>query len=107
MLFLVPAIALALELFYRNRRRAYAEHLVFGLHCQTFLLLALLVETKLPTVLADALSLWVIGYFIVALRRVYGGSWGETWVRGSVILALYFATFFVANLLLVFALLTS
>ncbi|TSA09303.1 MAG: DUF3667 domain-containing protein, partial [Comamonadaceae bacterium] len=32
-LFLVPALALTLGYFYRNRRRRYAEHLVFGLHC--------------------------------------------------------------------------
>ena len=105
-LFLVPALAATLGLFYRNRRRRYAEHLVFGLHCQTFLLAALLVEAKLPTVLANALSFWVIAYFTIALKRVYGGSWTETLARGSIILALYFAIFFVANLLLVFALLT-
>jgi hypothetical protein len=105
-LFLVPAFALTLGLFYRGRRRRYVEHLVFGLHCQAFLLFALLVDAKLPTVLADLLSLWVIAYFTIALKRVYGGTWTETLVRGSLILALYFAIFFVANLLLVFALLS-
>jgi len=48
----------------------------------------------------------VIAYFIVALKRVYGGTWVETLGRGSIILTLYFTTFFAANLLLVFALLT-
>jgi hypothetical protein len=104
-LFLVPAFALTLGLFYRSRRRSYAEHLVFGLHCQTFLLFALLAEAKLPSVLADALSFWVIAYFTIALKRVYGGTWTETLGRGSVILALYFAIFFVANLLLILVLL--
>lgn len=104
-LFLVPAFALTLGLFYRNRRRPYAEHLVFGLHCQTFLLFTLLVEAKLPAVLADALSYWVIAYFTIALKRVYGGTWIETLGRGSIILMLYFVIFFSANLLLVFALL--
>jgi hypothetical protein len=103
-LFLVPAFALALGLVYRDRRRRYAEHLVFGLHCQTFLLVALLIEAKLPTPLANALSYWVIAYFIIALKRVYGGTWIETLGRGSLTLALYFAIFFVANLSLVFAL---
>ena len=105
-LLLVPAFALTLGLFYRNRRRSYVEHLVFGLHCQTFLLFILLVEAKLPTVVADAFSFWVIAYFTIALKRVYDGTWTETLVRGSIILTLYFAIFFVANLLLVFALLT-
>ncbi len=105
-LFLVPAFALTLGIFYRDRRRRYAEHLVFGLHCQTFLLFALLVEAKLPTVLADALSFWVIAYLTIALKRVYGGTWTETLVRGALILALYFAIFVASNLLLVFALLS-
>ncbi len=105
-LFLVPLYALTLGLFYRNRRRRYAEHLIFGLHCQSFLLFALLIEAKLPAILADALSWWVIAYFIIALKRVYGGTWIETLSRGTAILTLYFAIFFVANLLLVFVLLS-
>ena len=47
-----------------------------------------------------------IVYFIVVLRRVYRGTWAETLGRGTALLILYFAIFFVANLLLVFALLT-
>ena len=105
-LFLVPIFALTLGLFYRNRRRRYAEHLIFGLHCQSFVLFMLLIEAKLPAILADALSLWVIAYFIVALKRVYGGAWTETLGRGTAILTLYFAIYFITNLLLVLALLT-
>jgi hypothetical protein len=104
-LLLVPAFALTLGLFYRNRGRPYAEHLVFGLHCQTFLLFILLMEAKLPSLVADALSYSVIAYFVIALKRVYGGTWVETAGRGALILGLYFAIFFAANLLLVFALL--
>ena len=104
-LLLVPAFALTLGLFYRNRRRPYAEHLVFGLHCQTFVLFILLLEAKLPSPVADALSYSLIAYFVIALKRVYGGTWVETTSRGALILGLYFAIFFAANLLLVFALL--
>jgi len=104
-LFLVPILALTLGLFYRNRRRRYAEHLIFGLHCQSFLLFMLLIEAKLPAILADALSFWVVAYFVIALKRVYGGTWAETLGRGTAILTLYFVIFFVANLLLVLALL--
>jgi len=104
-LFLVPLYALTLGLFYRNRRRRYAEHVIFGLHCQSFLLFVLLLEAKLPTFLADALSYWAIAYFTIALKRVYGGNWVETLGRGAAILTLYFAIFFVANFLLVFAIL--
>jgi len=104
-LFLVPIYALTIGLFYRNRRRRYAEHLIFGLHCQSFLLIALLIEAKLPAIVADALSFWVIAYFTIALKRVYGGTWAETLGRGAAILSLYFAIFFVANVLLIYALL--
>lgn len=105
-LFLVPVFALTLGLFYRSRRRRYVEHLVFGLHCQTFLLVMLLVEATLPAILANAVSAWVAAYFAVALKHVYGGTWAETLGRGTILLLLYFGIFFGANLLLVFALLT-
>lgn len=105
LLLMVPIFAMALALSYRDRHRRYAEHVVFGLHCQTFLLFMLLVESKLPAIVANALSLWVIAYFTVALKRVYGGTWAETVGRGLIMLTSYFAIFFVANLLLIVALL--
>jgi hypothetical protein len=104
-LFLVPAFALALGLFFRSRRRRYSEHLVFGLHCQSFLLLMLLAESKLPALLANALSFWAIAYFALALKRVYGGTWAGILGRGCAILGLCLGIFFIANLLLVLALL--
>lgn len=104
-LFLVPVFALALGVFYRRQQRPFADHLVFGLHGQAFLLLVLLVESALPAIMANALSLWLIFYFVIALKRVYDGSWAASIGRGAFILTLYFAIFFVANLLLVLALL--
>lgn len=103
-LFLVPLFALVLDLFYRERR--YAEHLVFGLHCQTFLLLVLLAQAKLPPVLANVLSYWTLAYLAIALKRVYGGTWPGTLVRGSLILALYFVLFVAANIALALVLLS-
>jgi len=103
-LLLVPLFALALDLFYRERR--YAEHLVFGLHCQAFLLLVLLAQAKLPPVLANVLSYWTLAYLAIALKRVYGGTWPGTLVRGSLILALYLVLFVVANVALVLVLLS-
>jgi len=103
-LLLVPLYAAILKLCYIDRRRRYSEHLVFGLHAHSFLLFMLLIEAKLPTIAADALSLWVIAYFVIALKRVFGGTWIETVGRSTAMLTLYFATFFVGNLLLVLAL---
>ena len=88
---------------YRNRRRRYVEHLVFFLHAQSFLLLMLLVEAKLPGVLSMVGSLWVIVYFLVALKRVYDGNWADTLVRGAAALVLTIATFLVTAFMLVYA----
>ena len=105
-LFLVPVYGLTLGMFYRNRQRRYGEHLIFSLHSHSFLLFMLLIEAKLPAIVANALSLWMIVYFTVALKRVYGGTLAETLGRGTATLAIYFAIFFTLNLLLIFALLS-
>ena len=104
-LFLVPLFALILKLSYRSRRRRYGEHLIFGLHTHSFAFLILLIEAMLPAILADALSLWLMAYFVIALKRVYGGSWAESLGRWTAAGAIYFGTYFVGNLLLIFALL--
>ena len=104
-LFLVPLYALILELCYFEYRRRYGEYLIFGLHTHTFLLLVLLIEAALPAIVANALSCWVVTYFIVAMKRVYGGAWAEALGRGIMAGMLYLATYFVGNLLLIFALL--
>ena len=104
-LLLVPLYAVILQGCYIDRRRRYSEHLVFGLHAHSFVLFMLLFEAKLPTLLADVLTAWMIAYFVIALKRVYGGTWSGTIVRSAAMLTLYFATFFVSNLLLVLALL--
>lgn len=105
MLFLVPVYALILQVCYWNRRRPYAEHLVFCLHAQSFLLIMLLIEARLPGALASVVSLWLIAYFFVAVKRVYGGSWAETLARGTATMALNIATFLVTGALLIYALL--
>ena len=105
LLLLVPLLALTLGLVFRRPRRSYAEHLVFGLHSQAFLLLALLAEALVPPLAANALTLAVFAWFALAFKRVYGGSWPATVLRTAAILTLYFAIYFACNLLLVFALL--
>jgi len=104
-LLLVPLYALILQICYLDHRRRYGAHLVFAFHAHSFLLFMLLVEAKLPTFLADALTVWMIAYLVTALKRVYGGTWVGTIGRSAAMLTLYFTTFFVGNLLLVLALL--
>ena len=101
---LVPIFALTVSLFHRDRPRPFGEHLVFALHCQAFLLVALLVEALLPAPAANALSFCVLAYFALALRRVYDHSWPATLGRGLLVLTVYAGVFFVANLLLLLGL---
>ncbi|HXX84008.1 MAG TPA: DUF3667 domain-containing protein [Casimicrobiaceae bacterium] len=102
---LVPVFAFVLGLCYRDRGLAYGSHLVFGLHVHSFLLLMLLIEAVLPVVAANLVSLAAVAHFVVALHRVYGGRWQQVIYRGSLVVAAYFAIGFVANALLVLALL--
>ena len=95
MFVLVPAFALLLVFAYPRRRRSlqrpglYGEHLVFAVHNHAFLFVALTLITLLPGPFAAAFWLWVIAYFVLALRRVYGGSWSGTVARGFALFALY------------------
>ena len=101
---LVPIFAWTVRLFHRDRPRPFGAHLVFALHCQAFLLVALLVEALLPTLAANALSFGVLAYFAFALRRVYGHAWPSTLGRGALVLTVYAGVFFAANLLLLLGL---
>jgi hypothetical protein len=87
---LVPIYAALLQWVYRARRRRYGAHLVFGLYVHSFFLLMFVIEAKLPLVLATMLSIWAIVYYVLALKRVYGGTWAETIGRGALLTILYF-----------------
>jgi len=108
---LLPAFALFLRLFYR-RGWHYLDHLVFALHYHAFVFLGLtalviLDRSWMPSAVAWALApLCVLGllvYLPIALRRVYGGSRGKTFLKLLGLGALYFTTFSVCLLLLVLA----
>jgi hypothetical protein len=64
------------------------------------------IEAKLPPALATPLSLWVIVYFALALKLVYGGTWSETIGRGALLTILYFLTFLAIGLLVTVVLLS-
>ena len=52
---------------------------------------------------APVASFWVIAYFVLALKRVYGGSWADTLVRGTTAVVLDIAAFLVTGAALVYA----
>ena len=80
----LPLYALILALVYRSERRLFVEHLVLLIHLQAFSLVALLPNylifprsllTTLATLGIIAGHIW---YYLLALRRYFGESWGKT-----------------------------
>ena len=92
---LIPAFGAILALFYRGRH--YPEHLYFAIHFQAFVfvvltLVALVQYSSSVALLAIAwgcVYLWIVGYGVIAQRRVYGGSWLATGLKAVGIAALY------------------
>jgi hypothetical protein len=92
---LLPFYAAVLALFYR--RRNYPEHLYFAIHLHAFVFLALMLAelTKISGSVKVAGSLgvlvlgWIAVYSLIALRRVYGGGWAGTILKGIGIMLLY------------------
>jgi hypothetical protein len=104
---LLPVFAGILALFYRKRR--YAEHLFYAFHLHSFFFvsLSLVVLARfahlpaLSRVLALIVFCWVALYTHRSLRRVYGGSLGDTMVKETGIGVLYAIATFPAIVLLV------
>jgi hypothetical protein len=92
---ILPVFAAILALFYRGRH--YPEHLYFALHLHAFVFLALILNevVKLPDldlleiVVGIGVLVWIVGYALTALRRVYGGTWPATIVKSVGVGALY------------------
>lgn len=89
MFLLLPMFALWLKLAYLNRRMRYTEHLVFALHVHAFWFLVIgLLTTGLNLVVLGAF-LGVPIYSALAARRVYGGRWWTTLLRGAAVMSAY------------------
>ncbi len=95
MFFLLPFLALALKVCYLRKRRYLIEHLVFAIHVQTFIFLALGTALVMPGGTFGGLArLFLIlaaeVYYLIALRRFYGDGWIRTLIKGFVVEWLYF-----------------
>jgi hypothetical protein len=105
---LVPVLAAILGLFFRGRK--FPEHLYFVLHLDAFVFVALTIveaaklthAATLAGAVGVAVGLWIAGYAIVALRRVYGEPLGRTLAKGLGATVLYSAVSVVAMLGLVY-----
>jgi hypothetical protein len=92
---LIPALALVLGLFYRGRH--YPEHLYFATHFGAFVFIVLALEsvvafTRSLTMIAAAQligAVVIVAYVVIALRRVYGGSWLATGAKALGVSVIY------------------
>jgi hypothetical protein len=91
---LMPIFGLLTWAFYRKQQRYYIPHLYYAIHFHAFAFLVmsvsvLLGRTVLPRVVAAPLVFATVPYHFIALRRVFGGSWGKTLAKGFAIGFLY------------------
>ena len=82
----LPLYALTLAVVYFDKRRFFVEHVVLATHLQTFSLAALLAymipsRGFLSIGIFLAVSVGHLWYYVAALRRYYGESWGRTVAR--------------------------
>lgn len=86
---MLPLFALYLKVLYLGSGRRYGEHFLFGLHTNAFAFLMLSLLVLLPDgwgFVRFVLTLWLLFYLPIAMRRVYGGSRLKTWLRWSVLI---------------------
>ena len=94
MFFLLPFLALALSVCYARKKRFFVEHLVFGMHNQTFSFLCLAAALLTS---AGPIGRWFLlfftvvpqVYYLIALRRFYRDGWIRTLIKGSIVWWLY------------------
>ena len=89
---LMPVFALLLKLLYLGTGRQYGAHLLFALHANAFAfaMMALLILTRSAyDMIGTVLTIWMIVYLPLAMRRVYGGGWFVTLLRWAVLALLH------------------
>ncbi len=98
--------ALVLKIIYIRNKRYYVEHLVFSLHCHTFLLVMaalglLIYDNVSPAWVLSLTQIAIILYFFLAMKGYYGQSWGKTLAK---MIILFFSYIFMASMALVITL---
>jgi len=81
---LLPLFALVLKFFYLRRNKLYISHLIFSIHLHSYLFFILILVTSLKLLFDSDLSV-IYGllifsfpvYFILAIKKFYGQSWGK------------------------------
>jgi len=90
LLFMMPALALLMKLFYIRGGRYFVEHLVFSFHIHAFLFLisgflVLIDSDWLPDWLYPLFLFLFSTYLFAALYRYYGQGVGKTFVKFSLL----------------------
>ncbi len=99
MLFMMPILALLLQLIYIRKKMYYVEHLIFSFHNHTFAFLALFVAfllqkwTGIDNIALATLFL-IFVYVMIALKKVYQQSWRATIFWGLLMHFIYIFIFF-------------
>ena len=100
---LLPVFALILKLFYIRKKHYYIQHLIFSIHLHSFIfvvfifLIVLFGWTNLPMQLITTFTLLILPvYFIIALKRFYGQSFGKVILKFLGISFTYNVVFWVA-----------
>ena len=83
----LPAYAGLLALFYLRKRRYYVEHLVFAVHVHTVAFAVFTVRMLVPG--GDFLSLVLLVYYFLALKRYYGDGIVRTGLKWLLSLLAY------------------
>jgi hypothetical protein len=98
MFVLLPIFALLLKI--TTPGRLYFDHLIFSvhLHSAAYVVLALMLPLEhvphwLPIGLQVLLFAYLLSYFVIAVRRVYGSSWTIAIARSLVVLLAYLVLF--------------
>ncbi len=94
--FLLPIFALVLKLAYIRRKQNYMRHLIFSIHIHSFIFIVLTIIVGLYLItginikiVTTILILCVPVYFILALKKFYGQSYGKVILKFFVVSFLY------------------
>jgi len=97
---LLPIFAVFLKLVYIRRKQNYMRHLIFSIHIHSFIFLLLTLIVGLYMVykgnlrlLTTVLFLFIPVYFIIALKKFYGQSFGKVFLKFLTVSFLYNTVF--------------
>jgi hypothetical protein len=100
---LLPLFALVLKLFYLRRKQLYIRHLLFSIHLHSYLFFILILVTSLKLIFeggTTAINLILLlsfpVYFVLAMKKFYGQSWGKVVLKFLGVSFIYNSMFWAA-----------